>query len=281
MLWAALNCSVNGALKAMPCVRALVVFVAGCLLCGVRHMVDEPDFPAEPPAVHEDVKRMIAETQALRDAVSEMILAWSAIESQFSLVLRNVLNDDSGAYAFAIYYAPSGSEVRIKIVDAAFDTLAGAFPAHYERITSVWERMLDRVYDVKLTRNAVAHGAISTFFRFGKNHVRLMPQIFDWRRIAPAVANEQVPGLASNDIKQSIAKIRAMTEVLTQFIVMSSALRAGDETTSLKILAQLEVDPRIQPPPIGDQKKPKPQNPLHASRAIRKAMRKKLWKKPK
>lgn len=69
--------------------------------------------------------------------------------------------------------------------------------------------------------------------------------------------------------------------VLDEFISMAAALRAGNKTTSLEILARLESDPRIQPPPTADPTKPKPQTRPHASRAIRKAMRKKLWKKPK
>jgi hypothetical protein len=224
--------------------------------------------------------QLAAENASLREALATITLEWSHVENKFAQVLRDVLaSDPRGLFASAVYFAPAGAEVRINIVDAAFLTLAEMSP-HHERVIHAWQHVIARATKVRRTRNAVAHGMITTVNSpSGKNHIRLTAPMFDFRRLGAAMAKDQLPGLSSHDILQSATQMVELGKRLNQCAAVASALRSGDEPTLLGILAQLEADLKIAPPQA-DQTKSTPRTRPLSFRATRKAQRKKLWKKP-
>ena len=198
---------------------------------------DELDAPSDAgpdPAI----KKLLVENLALREAVSEIILAWSSIEGELALILRNVIGDGPGDVASAIYFAPASSEVRIRIVDAAFTERIKPTP-HGANIVDQWARFLKILSRLKDTRNAVGHGSIVTIARYGKNHARLTAPIFDFRRISPALARRQLPGLSSNDIRQSVKRMGKAGEILTLFIQIVDPHVLNNEPILLEKLAQV------------------------------------------
>jgi hypothetical protein len=229
--------------------------------------------------------RLAAEHASLREALATITLQWSHVENKFAEVLQNVLGSPEprgmpGLLASAIYFAPTGAEVRINIVDAAFLTLAEMSPYH-ERIIHAWQHVIDRATKTRRVRNTVAHGMITTVGRgSGRNHIRLTAPMLDFRRIGGAIAKNQLPGLSSHDIMQSAQKMVDLYNALNQCSEIASALRAGNATTLLEILAQLEADLKITPPQA-DQTRSTPRIRHLPFRTKRKLDRKSLWKKPK
>jgi hypothetical protein len=184
---------------------------------------------------------LIAEQKALHGSISRIVLAWSDLENALMLVLRSVLNEPSGAIASAIYFSPASAEVRIKLVDSAFDTLAGYSP-NYPRIMEVWRRARGSVHRLKNTRNAVSHGQIITIFQFGKNHVRLTAPMFNFKALGVAHQKRQLPGLSSNDIIQSAIRMGQVSNVMSHFSAVCEMVHKKSETTLLETLLRAETD---------------------------------------
>jgi hypothetical protein len=219
--------------------------------------------------------KMAADTKAIREGIVQITLAWAAVEGSMSLLLREVLGDASGEIAFAIYYSPASAEVRFKIVDAAFCELMGQSelkPAEFRVLMEPWMTLYGRLNNLKEFRNATAHGSISTFARFEKNYVRLMPPIFDFRRIVPSVRNRQIPGLSAHDVTVGATAIWEIIPKIGLFFPIARARRERDDATLQKTLAQAAASLTIPAPQPVARKQPKPHTqPRQSSAARRKA----------
>ena len=257
-------------------VSASLNLSSSVLRLGVRTMPVSHDQKAE-------FARLAAEHASLREALATITLEWSHVENKFAAVLQRVLNDPEphgmpGLLASAIYFAPTGAEVRINIVDAAFLTLA-EMSAHHERIIHAWQHVIAHATKTRRVRNAVAHGMIITVNSPSrKNHIRLTAPMADFRRIGGAIAKNQLPGLSSHDIMQSAQQMVELCKALSRCADVAAALHARTPAL-LGILAQLEADLKIVPPQA-DQTKPAPRTRPPPFRTKRKLERKALWKKP-
>jgi hypothetical protein len=137
-----------------------------------------------------ETKRLFEEQAAIREAMLNLLHTWASIECRLATILHDIINDKTGEIAFAIYFTPSSMEVRFQIVDSAMKALFDE--TRYAAFYAAWARLLNSIQRSKNLRNAVAHGAIGTAFVNGKNHVRLLPPIFDFRRMKPKRKN-QIP----------------------------------------------------------------------------------------
>lgn len=195
-----------------------------------------------------EIERLHAETKALREAITNITLTWSVVESAMALVLARTIHDQPGAFAFPIYFAPNNTETRFRIVDAAFLTLASASP-HEAIILCHWRQLLVLLNRVKGVRNQISHGAITTIGVNNKNHVRLTAAMFDVDRIVPALRRRQLPGMSSNDIEQSIQKMGALRDIIDRFSAVAQAIHQADEPTLLQKLAEIGEHLKTEYPP--------------------------------
>jgi hypothetical protein len=187
----------------------------------------------------DSVTKLAQEHLALREAISQIVLAWSNIENDFMLVLQGVLNDPTGAIASAIYFAPASAEVRMKIVDRALDAhIEGS--QYYERISRAWQHTLHAANRVKKTRNTVSHGQLVTVGWNGKNHIRLTAPLFNFRPFAAAHSKRQLPGLSSNDIRKSASKMAEVGQAVVLFVKVADAIHEKSDTRLIEILTEIE-----------------------------------------
>ena len=57
------------------------------------------------PSQETEFRRLAAETKALHEAVSRMVLSWAEIENSLAILLGGIIRDYSNAMASAIYFA--------------------------------------------------------------------------------------------------------------------------------------------------------------------------------
>lgn len=185
-----------------------------------------------------ETERLLAEKVAIRDEMINLLHTWAAIENRLANLLREIIGDKTGEVAFAIYFAPSSMEVRFQIVDSAMRALVDE-KSHADFYVA-WNRILSSIQRGKNMRNAVAHGAIGTAYVNGSNHVRLLPPIFDFKRLIPKKRG-QTPGYGSNELRQSTEALSKKLKSLDLVSEWLAATKAGDLVASKKIFAELET----------------------------------------
>jgi hypothetical protein len=175
---------------------------------------------------------------------------WANVENRFATLLHNVIKDSSGEIAFAIFFAPSSMEIRFKIGDSALK--ASLEGQDHSDFLCLWARLYNSIQQSKDIRNAVAHGAIGSYSSNNRNHIRLLPPIFDFGRLLPKIRKRQLPGYSSNDIRQSKEKMKRMLKMLDLVSAWVIANQAGDVSTSQEKLAALKDHlPTATPQPSG------------------------------
>ena len=147
------------------------------------------------------LQRLAEETQRLRERVASITFAWANVENAMVMLLYAVLRDDQGRFSSAIYFAPNAIETRFNIVDKAIKELADNICCEREIIAS-WAQVLSTLNALKLTRNKIAHGQISTVSsKDSKNHVRLTDPIFNIQASSGFRRKKQIPGLTVSDLE--------------------------------------------------------------------------------
>jgi hypothetical protein len=205
----------------------------------LRHPLEVPFGMVKRKSDDEELSRLSTEHKAIREAVSTIIMAWAQLENTLAILLSKIINDPSGQFAFAIYFAPSNTETRIRIIDATFSVLISASKQHHQQIAAAWQTIRNTINRLKDTRNAVAHGHITTCSRYNRSHARLTPPMFNFKPFAIAHEKRQLPGLGSADINQSTERIIKINLALVDFGFICDALHRGDDLTSPEILRRI------------------------------------------
>ena len=60
-----------------------------------------------PQQSHFERQKLSADRAAIREAMVDLLHTWAAVENRFAALLRNIINDQPGDIAFAIYFTPS------------------------------------------------------------------------------------------------------------------------------------------------------------------------------
>ena len=215
-------------------------------------------------------KEQRLEFRRLREAILELLHTWADIETHFSVLLGEILGDVPRAplLASAIYFAPSGIDARFRIVDGALTVAIRELDAR-DHVAALWARLLVSLNRSKNVRNAVAHGQISLIIgnRKRRSQARLLPPAGDIFRLDEKIQRRQLPGLSSNDLRQSARKAYNLAEAVGEITRWLAAARRSDTDTSREILAGLEDRLRTSDPQQGAPKKPKRPRPPRSSRA--------------
>ena len=129
-------------------------------------------------------------------------------------VLTALVNQGpTGDVASAIFFAVDSLDARISIVEKAFSTLFRRFRGldNINELNDRWEALVKATRGLKKTRNAVAHGQMTTvMIRSRKRHVRLTTPIAEQNQMRSAIEKHQLPGMSSNDINTSAAAARVL-----------------------------------------------------------------------
>jgi hypothetical protein len=176
---------------------------------------------------------------ALRNAIAELIITWSHLESGLSCLLAKILQDPTVAFASAIYFSPASADVRIKIVDSALDVLAQQTDS-YDQIMDCWRRTLSRINRAKAVRNTVAHGVIGFSATKTRWHVRLTAPPFDFKRNAPSSRNGQLSGMSTNDLTQATKSLKETADEVGLIIMIVGAVYDRDLQALQDTLLELE-----------------------------------------
>jgi hypothetical protein len=220
----------------------------------------------------EMVAKLQAEHKALQEGILEITAAWAAIETDMAGLLRDILADPTGDVAFAIYFSPASSEVRFRIVDAGYCGLMGETrlkASDFERLIAPWRVFMDKLNRAKELRNAVAHGTIGTIGAYGKTHVRLVPPIFNFRRIFPSVQKRQLAGLSGHDITTGAKNMWSISEKAALFGAIARARHGSDDEALRKAILAAEASLMTSAPQPAAPKKPKRHTQPRQSRAAR------------
>ena len=174
-----------------------------------------------PETPEEIQKRLAAENAKMREAIFEAGQAWASLENHMALVLTAVLNivrEQHSNASLAIYFAPSNSETRFAIVDAAFTCLSFPPVETHDRVMACWARFMSKAHSARGVRNKIVHGEVQNLPSptSGRPQVRLTGQIFDLKRneFVAAYASKQLPGMSRNDVKQNADKLWTANQVL-------------------------------------------------------------------
>ena len=143
----------------------------------------------------------------LRLAISSAIDTWAIVEHELSALLQILINDDNGIVGSAIYYAPSNTETRIRIVDTAVG--AAIFYRHYgQAVVECWKKVLVRIQRAKRPRNKIAHWYTSEVTVNGSGpFIRLVDPVRRPGHLAARDCSGQIPGMSANDIELYVARL--------------------------------------------------------------------------
>jgi hypothetical protein len=201
-----------------------------------------------------DKAKIEAESAKLRDAIASLIIAWSHLESTLSVMLATILRDKSGRFASAIYYSPASADVRIKIVDSAFNVLS-QISKEQARIMECWRRTVTHINRAKAMRNTVAHSVIGFSPTQSQWHTRLVRAPYDFRKDTPADSRHQLPGMSANDITQATDATNNTSSEIGRFIEIVEAVAADNKRALQDRLLELEGG-RLTATPLKNAQKP-------------------------
>lgn len=184
-------------------------------------------------------RKIVAEHQAIREAMLELMFAWAGLENTLSFLLAKIIRDPSHALASAIYFAPSNTETRLNIIGSVLKIAIGRSPHYETTIAPAWKRFTNSFGGRKNVRNQVAHGHITTMNIKGKRHARLTSPLFDVIRVGGSLLQGKLPGLSSNDIQQSTIAIQKLSDEVYKWMSIVEAFYAANEKALLDVLAEL------------------------------------------
>jgi hypothetical protein len=218
------------------------------------------DDPIASALVQRELDRLAKQRSEIERAILAIVSEWASLENSLALLLGACLDSPFGI-ALPIYYAPSNTETRIKIVDAAFRHRFST-PAGHEHVMPLWETFLLRLGRNKDARNSAIHGQIATVFINGRNHVRHTPLMWDFERHRKGIKPRQLPGKSGADLKGCAEALRARCGDADLFSRLLSA-----PATSPQTFRELEARLKKAAPPQGGPTPAAPDDPHQSSGA--------------
>ncbi len=140
--------------------------------------------------------------QPMYDAIAKASVTWGRVENAMASLLKSLLGWTDQHEALHIYFAPSNTETRFKIVDTIVRLRWDGYTIH--DLKSEWASVMLAVGRAKETRNRIAHGEVQGPGRKQKDgtwvhQARLVASSLDIsrRRKEPV---DQWPGLSAHDV---------------------------------------------------------------------------------
>ena len=98
-----------------------------------------------PPSQDDYTPKERAEHQAMKDAVSDLFMAWSRIEDQLAMILNLIIGPERANVATAIYFAPNNLETRIRIVERALVAHMKKRPYQRKIFIPIWSAISNTI----------------------------------------------------------------------------------------------------------------------------------------
>lgn len=195
-----------------------------------------------------EADRYVDELQQLRNGVANVTLAWSSVENALVQLLSATLNHENMMVPAAMYFALSGIETRIRIVDRALRELlfksGKEVSADITRIETAWNTIENRLRRLRAVRNKVAHGQIVTCSSPKSGPLgtpRLTSPIWDFAFFRNAMSTGQLPGLGANELNVSQEAVYRVAEKVSLLEEVIRQLHIGQNAGMLQKIANLEA----------------------------------------
>jgi hypothetical protein len=136
------------------------------------------------------------------NAVAQASTCWARIENAMAGLLEWLLGYSSDYEALHIYFAPTNTETRFKIVNTMARLRWEKYATH--DLKSEWASIINALSHAKDVRNRIAHGEVHGHGRKKRGklvrQIRLTASPFDVARQFKEPKN-QWPGMSVNDVK--------------------------------------------------------------------------------
>lgn len=217
------------------------------------------------PKPTEDMRRAIAENNAIINNVGLVTRVWATLETSLFELFRILPRGSQDINALGvIFFTPTNMETRISFVDNLIFYRFGSKGAGKiaERLCAQWDSIKGKINALKSTRNAIVHGTVTSVAIESRTTSRLMPSFFDTLRFFPRFMNGQLPGLGSNELKnheQAVWRVNDRVRKLTQAFQLALKLTAprGRRAIARKLLEILnELESRTSGQNIQGQAQP-------------------------
>jgi hypothetical protein len=177
------------------------------------------------------VRQAFTDQAQLQRSTVDMVLHWVMVEHHLADLLSAAIDRPGEHIGHVIYSAPSATETRIDIVDAAMVQLA--FEGRISKLTlAVWSRIECKLGQLKKVRNRVVHGQIVGVSRSGKSYGRLVDPVFDHIRSRSNRTEGQLPGMSATDVRQSVNAISKYNSIIMK-IVEAVRLERNEPTNGI------------------------------------------------
>jgi hypothetical protein len=200
-------------------------------------------------------------------AVAHANLTWARIENSMASLLEWLTGYSSDSTALHIYFVPSNTETRFKIVNAVAQIKWQDYTQH--NLIGEWRILFAALNKAKDTRNKIAHGEIRVSSKRQRGTVRWQARLtalsYDLNRRRKEEMPRQWSGLSVSDVMATGTLFFALALRIEEMIGYWRNQTTGQHTTLPEIFARI-VDRRLAtaPQPSG-QKTPKPEAPPEAS----------------
>ncbi|MEX3918172.1 hypothetical protein AB4Y43_18325 [Paraburkholderia sp. BR10872] len=187
----------------------------------VAFMAQFPPLPAGLPTVEEMEKQAVeharieTETKALGDAILRFLSQWANLENTCSRLFYDVVHcsPQESHVAYAIYHALGGFESHLTVLGAALEQLI-VENTDLEVLKEPWRKVLDALRKIKVTRNSVAHGSISTILHNNQRYVRLTAPWFDVKKNAGQLRNHNIPGIDGKALEERLIYLNGVASAV-------------------------------------------------------------------
>jgi hypothetical protein len=200
------------------------------------------------PSAEEMMAYAAEQHRTMEQGIALSTTGWSVLEAAFAHLLSASIDPPDEFLGYTIYYSPSNTETRFRIVDAVFREILAAHPER-EQIVATWATIINAVYRAKDTRNKIAHGTLCSISG-RRPSVRLVDPIYSAAsRQRDAKRPRQLPGLSAHDVNQAAGNFFDLARRVEAMVPYASLMRwAHLEAWRQKSAERAESPPT--PPPL-------------------------------
>jgi hypothetical protein len=202
--------------------------------------MSEPTRTSSSPISEED-RRGFNEQEGIRLGVAAVTLAWANIENYLAMLLARIIRDEGSAIASAIYFTPTGTTLRIKVVDRALRSMA-AGSAVEVLLLAKWKPLRTELDNLWQKRNEVAHGQLLIVGGAdGSNSAKLItaPALrFAYHKMESSLESGKISGLGASELENSATEMKRVGRQIREFADCVMLLQQGDICTLRKRLVE-------------------------------------------
>ena len=216
-------------------------------------------------ATEPDLQKM---AEAMDLAIAQANTSWARVENAMASLLEWLLDYSTDNVALHIYFAPSNTETRFKIVDAVARVKWKDYKTH--DLLAEWVPIFTDLGRAKDVRNRIAHGQVECPGRKVKGgnlkyQARLTALSFDLARRQRERKPRQWPGMSVHDVKATVSRffwLAVRIEEMGEYYWMASS--TGQHASLPEKFARI-IERRLNSGPLSsDLNPPKPKD-LHRS----------------